>query len=63
MLIVAVAYWLVGIPFGAWLTFGAGRGAAGMWLGLVAGLTVAAVLLALRFRRVSRRLQWAPARR
>jgi len=56
MLIVAVAYWWVGIPLGAWLTFGAGRGAAGMWLGMIAGLTVAAVLLALRFHLVSRRL-------
>jgi MATE family multidrug resistance protein len=55
MLIVLVAYWLFGLPLGGLLT-ARGAGAAGMWIGLIAGLTAAAVLLVLRFRRVSRRL-------
>ncbi len=56
MLVVIVAYWLVGLPAGWYLTFRAGWGAGGMWLGLVAGLSVAALLLVLRFLRVSARL-------
>lgn len=56
MLVVVVAYWLVGLPAGWYLTFRAGWGAGGLWLGLVAGLTAAALLLALRFLRVSMRL-------
>ena len=56
MLVVIVAYWLVGLPAGWYLTFRADWGAGGMWLGLVAGLSVAALLLVLRFLRVSARL-------
>lgn len=48
MFITAVAYWGVGMPLGAWLAFSEGKGAQGMWFGLVAGLTVAAVLLITR---------------
>jgi len=55
MLITLFAYWMVGMPVGYWLAFPQQRGAAGMWMGLVAGLTTAAVLLLLRFLRVSRR--------
>lgn len=57
----AFAYWGVGMPLGATLGLGwagsAAWGPKGMWLGLIAGLTVAAVLLGLRFARSS-----APAR-
>lgn len=49
MLITVFAYWVVGMPVGAWLTFGRGWGAPGMWVGLIAGLTVAAVLLFMRW--------------
>ncbi len=56
MLITAFAYWVVGMPVGAWLAFAAGHGARGMWYGLIAGLTVAAILLPLRFRRLAGRL-------
>ncbi len=58
--IVVVAYWVVGLPLGYGLAFGAGLGARGMWMGLIGGLTVAAALLAARFWRVSARLP-APA--
>jgi MATE family multidrug resistance protein len=56
MLVTAVAYWGVGMPVGLWLTFGRGWQAPGMWGGLIAGLSVAAVLLWWRFARLSRRL-------
>lgn len=60
MAIVVVAYWLVGFPLGYLLAFAAGLGARGLWIGLIAGLTVAAALLAARFHRVSARPErWA----
>jgi MATE family multidrug resistance protein len=37
------------MPIGYWLTFHAGVGVRGMWMGLIAGLTVAAVMLFARF--------------
>lgn len=54
MLITVLAYWVIGLPLGWTLGFGAGFGARGMWTGLIAGLTVAAVLLSRRFLRLSR---------
>ena len=50
-----VAYWLVGMTSGYYLTFGVGLGPAGMWIGMIVGLTVAAVLLTSRFAGTSRR--------
>lgn len=49
--ITLVAYWGVGMPVGLALAFWFGLEARGMWLGLVAGLSVAAVLLTWRFSR------------
>ncbi|MDE2356769.1 MAG: MATE family efflux transporter [Alphaproteobacteria bacterium] len=43
------AYWLVGAPVSLGLAFGAGLKGAGVWLGFVAGLAAAAVLMAARF--------------
>ncbi len=61
MLIAAFAYWGIGMPLGAVLGLGvegrlSAQGPLGMWIGLIAGLTVAAVLLGLRFLRISRRI-------
>ena len=56
MLITVVAYWLVGLPLGALLAFQFDLGARGMWIGLIAGLTAAAILLTLRYRAMSARL-------
>ena len=53
MVITVVAYWLVGMPVGWYLGFRRGLGAEGMWIGLIAGLTVAALLLAVRFFRLT----------
>lgn len=52
------AYWVIGMPFGWWLAFRQGLGARGMWMGLVAGLSVAAILLFIRFWRHSRTERW-----
>ena len=56
MLLAALAYWGVGMPVGAGLGLGLGWGPRGMWLGLIAGLAMAAVLLSVRFLRSSRRI-------
>jgi MATE family multidrug resistance protein len=58
MLITAFAYWGVGMPIGAWLAFGAGHGVRGMWMGLIAGLTAAAVLLLARWVAQTRGEKW-----
>ncbi|MDT8437733.1 MAG: MATE family efflux transporter [Wenzhouxiangellaceae bacterium] len=49
-----LSYWCVGLALGAWLTFARDFGAVGMWLGLIAGLSVAAVLMTGRFWRITR---------
>jgi len=54
MIITGLAYWAIGMPVGWWLAFHQGLGARGMWMGLAAGLTAAAILLTLRFLRASR---------
>lgn len=53
MLYSLVSFWIVGMPLGTWLTFSRDWGPHGMWVGLVAGLSVAAVLLGSRFWRAS----------
>jgi MATE family multidrug resistance protein len=40
-----IGYWVLGLPFGAWLAFRAGMGLAGIWWGLAAGLAVVALSL------------------
>ena len=43
------AYWLVGLPLGYYLGLEAGYGPEGLWMGLIAGLTIAAILHNVRF--------------
>jgi MATE family multidrug resistance protein len=57
MLIVVIAYWLIAFPLAWQLGIRQGLGPAGPWIGLIAGLTVAAVLLNARFWRLSARLE------
>jgi len=57
MYIAILAYWGIGMTLGAGLGLGLGWGPQGMWIGLIAGLTAAAVLLGLRLRWQGRRLQ------
>jgi multidrug resistance protein, MATE family len=58
-----LAYWGIGMPVGWYLTFPLGMGARGMWIGLIAGLSAAAVLLFLRFNRQASRGRWQQAAR
>lgn len=60
MWLAVVSYWGLGMPLGAGLGLGLGWGPQGMWLGLIVGLTAAAVLLGWRFERSSRRWQASP---
>ncbi|TAD86213.1 MAG: MATE family efflux transporter [Bacteroidetes bacterium] len=53
-LYVALAYWVVGIPVGYALAFKLQWGAAGIWMGLVAGLTMSSLLLNHRFFRITK---------
>ena len=57
MVITVAAYWAVGMPLGYYLGIVQGRGAPGLWLGLIFGLLVAAVLLTWRFWRLSHHYQ------
>jgi multidrug resistance protein, MATE family len=54
MFLAAFAYWGIGMPLGAGLGLWLGWGTRGMWLGLIAGLVVAALLMGARFLRSSR---------
>ncbi|NYT64090.1 MATE family efflux transporter [Alcaligenaceae bacterium] len=54
MLLAALGYWVLGVPFGAFLAFVVGWGGVGVWMGLATGLTVVAVLLTSRWLRYSR---------
>jgi MATE family multidrug resistance protein len=49
-----VGHWFIGLPIALFLGFHAKLGIVGLWWGLCAGLTVVAVLLFLRFERLSR---------
>lgn len=51
MIMAAVSYWGIGMPAGYVLGFPLGLGGGGLWLGLVIGLTVAAVTMMWRFWR------------
>lgn len=55
MLYSILAYWMIGMTLGWWLTFRQDWGPAGMWVGILSGLSVAALLLGGRFLRVSGR--------
>ena len=47
--LITIAYWVIGLPVGWIFAFHYGMGAAGMWLGLIIGLTLASVFLGFRF--------------
>lgn len=49
MVMATISYWVIGLPVSYLLAFTFGFGAVGLWLGLVIGLAVAAVLLLWRF--------------
>jgi multidrug resistance protein, MATE family len=51
------AYWLMGLPLGAYLCFRRDWGALGLWVGLSASLILIGILLLTFWRRRSRRLE------
>ncbi len=53
MFISGVSYWIVGLAGASWMAFGLDLGPAGLWWGLVLGLSTSAVLLLARFRAMS----------
>ncbi|CAM3496874.1 MATE family efflux transporter [Paracoccus nototheniae] len=58
MVIAGFSYWIIGMPVAWALAFPLGFGPAGLWLGMCAGLSVAAVLLMRRFWRGHARGDW-----
>jgi MATE family multidrug resistance protein len=55
-LITFVAYWLIGFPISYFLGKEDAYGSLGIWIGLLAGLTSAAILLYIRFHYLTKRL-------
>jgi MATE family multidrug resistance protein len=51
-----VAYWVIGFPISFYLGIYTTLGAAGIWIGLLAGLTAAAIFLYLRFNYLTNKL-------
>jgi len=51
--LIAVAYWVIGLPVGYLFGFYFNMGAAGMWLGFITGLTMASLFLISRFLNLS----------
>ncbi|NDK56392.1 MATE family efflux transporter [Pontibacter fetidus] len=51
-----IAYWVIGLPVGYVLGFKLGFGVNGVWAGLLVGLSVAAILLFFRFRKLTNQL-------
>jgi len=56
MFINIVAYLVIGLSVGYYLTFNESMGPAGMWIGMIVGLSIGAVLLLARFLFKSRQL-------
>ncbi len=50
------AYWLIGLPLGAWLCFRRGWGAFGLWAGLSLALVLIGIVLLLVWRRAVHKL-------
>ncbi len=55
-LITFISYWLIGFPISWFLGKEAAYGSFGIWLGLLAGLTTAAILLYIRFNYLTKKL-------
>ena len=50
---IAIAYWVIGIPVGYLLAFNFKMGAAGIWTGFIIGLSLSALFLSLRFKKMA----------
>ncbi len=58
MVVNIISYWVVGLPVGYLLGMNYNFGAEGLWIGLIVGLTVAAVLHNLRFYLLTNRREF-----
>ncbi len=56
MVLVFIAYWVIGFPIAWYLGKATRYGSVGIWIGLLAGLTSAAVLLYIRFNYLTKKL-------
>jgi MATE family multidrug resistance protein len=56
MYITFVAYWVIGFPISIYLGLYTDLKAAGIWIGLLVGLSFAALFLYLRFSRLTKKL-------
>jgi multidrug resistance protein, MATE family len=56
MYITFVAYWVVGFPISFYLCLHTELKAVGIWIGLLAGLTAAALFLYIRFNNLTKKL-------
>lgn len=55
-LITFISYWLIGFPISYFLGKADAYGSLGIWIGLLAGLTAAAILLYIRFQYLTKKL-------
>jgi multidrug resistance protein, MATE family len=55
------AYWIIGLPLGAWLCFRRGWGALGLWIGLSLALILIGIVLLMVWRRKVRYLMGSSA--
>ena len=55
MIVNLIAYWIIGLPLGYYLGIMRNWGPEGLWIGLIAGLTVAAILHNLRFNSLTKK--------
>lgn len=53
-LYIGIAYWGLGLPIGSLLSFYFDMGATGIWIGFIIGLSMAALLLTLRFLKMTK---------
>ena len=56
MVITFISYWLIGFPFCYYLGLKTELGAMGVWIGLLIGLTASAIMLYLRFLKLTEKL-------
>lgn len=54
-ILVFIAYWVVGLPSGYLMAFNFNMGPAGIWIGLIIGLTLISISLIARFSRMIKR--------
>ena len=62
MIITLLVYWFLAIPFGYYLTYyglSAPLGASGMWIAMIGGLTIFAVLIILRVQWITKKFNRA----